>query len=95
MAISLTTLLAATQGGPLPAVLPLFPPNNWWNLDISNAPVDPASATYIQFINNGATRRLHPDFGGEASPQRGDLWISVCRGRWLAAQEGGSLRLLG
>jgi hypothetical protein len=67
VATSLTTLLAATQGGPLPGPLPLFPPNNWWNLDISNAPVDSASAAYIQFINNGGTRRLHPDFGGEAS----------------------------
>jgi hypothetical protein len=62
------TLTAATLGGPLPAPLPLFPSNNWWNLDISSAPVDPASASYISFINNGSTRRLHPDFGGEASP---------------------------
>ena len=61
-------LAAATQGGPLPAPLPLFPPSNWWNLDISTAPVDPSSASFIQFINNGGVRRLHPDFGGEASP---------------------------
>ena len=39
-----------------------FPSDNWWNLDISNAPVDPNSAAYIAFI--GATRALHPDFGG-------------------------------
>jgi hypothetical protein len=45
---------------------PLFPPDNWWNLDISNWPVDPNSSSYIAFINNGGTRRLHPDFGGNA-----------------------------
>ena len=44
----------------------LFPPDNWWNLDISNWPVDPNSSSYIAFLNNGGTRRLHPDFGGNA-----------------------------
>jgi hypothetical protein len=38
----------------------LFPPTNWWNQDISAAPVDPNSIAYIAFI--GATRGLHPDF---------------------------------
>src|SRR5215813_12008291 len=56
------------QGGALPGPLPLFPPDNWWNVDISAAPVDPASAGFIAFINNGGTRRLHPDLGGEVSP---------------------------
>jgi len=64
----LVSLLAAAQGGPLPAPLPLFPPNNWWNLDISSAPVDSRSASFIQFINNGGARQLHPDFGGDVSP---------------------------
>jgi hypothetical protein len=59
---------AAILNGPLPGPFPLFPADNWWNLDISNAPVDPGSAGYISFINNGSTRRLHPDFGGNASP---------------------------
>jgi len=45
---------------------PLFPADNWWNADISAAPVDRDSARYVAFI--GASRRLHPDFGGEASP---------------------------
>lgn len=49
-------------GGPVP---PLFPPTNWWNLDVSKAPLDPASSAYISFI--GTTRRLHPDFGGDVS----------------------------
>jgi hypothetical protein len=56
----------ATPGGTLPGPLPLFPADNWWNLDISSAPVDPDSASYINFI--GPTRRLHPDFGGTAAP---------------------------
>src|SRR5229473_3966968 len=57
--------------GAAPTVpLPLFPSNNWWNLDISSAPVDSASASYIAFINNGGTRHLHPDFGGDAPTQQ-------------------------
>lgn len=54
------------QGAPLPTALPVFPADNWWNTDISSAPVDPSSAGFISFI--GGTRRLHPDFGGEESP---------------------------
>ena len=61
-------------GGAVPGPLPLFPADNWWNLDVSSAPVDPASASYIAFINNGGTRRLHPDFGGEASPGSVDIY---------------------
>ena len=56
--------LAATQGTPIPVPLPLFPANNWWNLDISNAPVDPNSAAFLPFMG-GANRELHPDFGGD------------------------------
>ena len=56
------------EGGPLPQPVPEFPATNWWNLDISSAPVDPKSANYIAFINNGGTRHLHPDFGGDESP---------------------------
>ena len=33
---------------------------------------DPAA--FIAFINNGGTRRLHPDFGGEASPGSVDIY---------------------
>ena len=39
----------------------LFPPDNWWNQDISTAPVDAQSDAYINFI--GRTRGAHPDFG--------------------------------
>jgi hypothetical protein len=58
---------SSTLGGPLPGPLPIFPRDNWWNADISDAPVDPASAGYIAFINNGSTRSLHPDFGGDVT----------------------------
>jgi hypothetical protein len=56
----------SVRGGALPQPLPLFPADNWWNLDISNWPVDGNSSNYVTFINNGGTRRLHPDFGGNA-----------------------------
>src|SRR5829696_4144808 len=74
-----TALLAATTAlvsAALPPALtgPLdgrtvFPRSNWWNLDVSHAPVDAASAAYIDFVsgrvggNTTATRRVHPDFG--------------------------------
>jgi hypothetical protein len=47
----------------------VFPADNWWNLDIADAPVDPDSDAYIDWIsgrtpeNPEASRRLHPDFG--------------------------------
>ncbi len=68
----LAVLLASTplsaqpvQGGPLPGPLPLFPADNWWNVDVSAAPVDPASAAFIAWI--GAAKGMHPDFGGDVS----------------------------
>ena len=39
----------------------LFPADNWWNQDISTAPIDQQSDAYINFI--GRTRGAHPDFG--------------------------------
>src|SRR5258708_7404604 len=54
----------ATEGGSVTVLLPLFPANNWWNTDVSLAPVDGNSGNFIQFI--GPTRGLHPDFGGDA-----------------------------
>ena len=73
-AVGLSAVVAATStiGGPLPGPLPLFPADNWWNLDISNAPVDPSSASYISFI--GATRTMHPDFGGDVSPGSTEIY---------------------
>ena len=72
-AAAATMLLAEAQlGGPLPGPLPLFPRSNWWNLDISTAPVDANSASFITFV--GPTRGMHPDFGGEVSPGSVDIY---------------------
>ena len=40
---------------------PLLPGDNWWNQDVSQAPLDPQSTVLIDFV--GRTRTLHPDFG--------------------------------
>src|SRR5256885_15933319 len=48
------------QGANLNGFVP-FQSTSLWNTDISNAPVDPNSANYINFI--GSTVTLHPDFG--------------------------------
>jgi hypothetical protein len=65
VAVFLSSPVAAqpVQGGALPGPLPLFPPDNWWNADISRAPVDPNSSRLIEFI--GRSRTLHPDLGGD------------------------------
>jgi hypothetical protein len=57
---------SSVLNGVIPGPLPLFPRDNWWNLDIANAPLDPLSANYIAFI--GPTRTMHPDFGGDVTP---------------------------
>jgi hypothetical protein len=56
------------QGAAVRGSAPVLPADNWWNLDIRQAPVDANSAAYIAFVNHGGTRKLHPDFGGEVSP---------------------------
>jgi len=63
---------APVQGGTLPS--PMFPADNWWNLDISTAPVDPNSAAFISFINSGSVKRMHPDCGGEVSPGSAEIY---------------------
>ena len=50
----------------------LFPDDNWWNQDISSAPVDPQSNAYIAYIGN--SRTSHPDFG---PPPYGIPYIGV------------------
>jgi hypothetical protein len=50
----------------------LFPFDNWWNQDISRAPLDGQSNAFIAYI--GATRTLHPDFG---PPPYGIPYIAV------------------
>ncbi len=76
LAIALAAVCVVTLAGAGGVVLtePLtgrqvFAAANWWNADISEAPVDAASRGIIDFIsgrtaaNPAATRRLHPDFG--------------------------------
>lgn len=46
----------------LPGPPPLGLATNWWNTDISAAPVAAGSAGFIAYI--GSAQPLHPDFGG-------------------------------
>jgi hypothetical protein len=57
--------VGAQPAGPLPQPLPLFPADNWWNVDVSQAPLDTNSAGFIAWI--GTTRRVHPDWGASAN----------------------------
>jgi hypothetical protein len=79
LALAFQAAAQPIRGGALPPPLPLLPPDNWWNTDVSNAPVDPNSAAFINFI--GATRGMHPDFGGDSgdpsSPIYGMPYITV------------------
>lgn len=69
-ALGTTALAQAPQPpAPLPTPLPLFPPDNWWNADVSAAPVDPNSAGFISLI--GGATGLHPDFGGNDGTAHG------------------------
>lgn len=49
-----------------------FPSDNWWNLEITSAPIDAQSDAFIDFV--GRTRTLHPDFG---PPPYGIPYIGV------------------
>jgi hypothetical protein len=52
--------LSLGPGASLNGFVP-FPTDNLWNTDIYNAPVDPNSANYINYI--GGAVAFHPDFG--------------------------------
>ena len=72
---ALVSALASAQpvrNGPLPGPLPLFPADNWWNVDVSAAPRDPNEAALLAFIGTG--KGLHPDFGGDASPSGPEIY---------------------
>ena len=73
MAAAAFTVAGAERNGWLGS-MQVFPTDNWWNQDISQAPVDARSAQFIAFINNGGSRRLHPDFGGHRSPGSVDIY---------------------
>ncbi len=64
--LAMPAALREQVAGPLPTPLPLFPADNWWNTDISQAPVDAESDRLIAFIDNGTPggRRLRQDWGG-------------------------------
>jgi hypothetical protein len=51
---------AAVHCGVLDATL--FPADNWWNVRVDSAPLDPRSTAIVGWI--GTTRGMHPDFGG-------------------------------
>lgn len=53
--------VATNASAPKVGACQIFPSDNPWNTDISNAPVHPNSAAYIATI--GASKGLHPDFG--------------------------------
>lgn len=61
LALALPAGAQPQRGVPLPR---LFPADNWWNADVSLAPVDPQSDALLRFV--GVTRRLHPDFDGDS-----------------------------
>ena len=69
---ALVAAAASTLGGAIPGPLPIFPRDNWWNLDVSTAPIDPSSTSFITFI--GSTRPMHPDFGGDVSPGSAQIY---------------------
>jgi len=79
LSLAVVSPLAAQvqRGAGLPQPLPLFSPDNWWNVDVSSAPVDTNSTNFINFV--GATTGLHPDFGGDAEYPEvyGMIYITV------------------
>jgi hypothetical protein len=51
--------------GTMPQPLPLFPADNWWNVDVSQAPLDTNSAAFMSRF--APSRRIHADWGGSAT----------------------------
>lgn len=64
---ALARVAPAQPAGPLPQPLPLFPADHWWNVDVSQAPLDPNSAAFIAWIGGAQGRRVHPDWGASAN----------------------------
>jgi hypothetical protein len=61
-------------------VAAIFPADNWWNLDVSGAPLDPGSDDLVDWIcdrassNDPCDATVHPDFG---PPPYGIPYIGV------------------
>ena len=77
--------VAATNAGPSPvgddpsngptiAGCPVFPADNAWNRDVSDAPVHAMSATWVASVN-ASRSKLHPDTG--ANPEYGIPFVVV------------------
>jgi hypothetical protein len=60
--------------GPSLAGCPVFPPDNDWNRDISDAPVDPRSDAFLATLG-ASWRNLHADFG--SPPEYGIPFVVV------------------
>ena len=85
--------LGPIQGGALPGPLPLFPSDNWWNLDISWR----ARRSQLRRLHHLHQQRRHPPAAPRLrrrgiSRQRGDLRDALCRGRCHAEQAPGGRR---
>ncbi|WP_394847693.1 hypothetical protein LZC95_09545 [Pendulispora brunnea] len=63
----------AGGGGAIGSHCTVFPTDNPWNQDISNAAVDPNSDRYVASL--GRDKKLHPDFG--SNPSYGIPYIVV------------------
>jgi hypothetical protein len=61
--------------GPIVGGCPVFPSDNAWNLDISQASLHPDSAAIIATIQRNGGTRLHPDFG--ENPEYGIPFVVV------------------
>lgn len=71
-------LLPATLTQAAPPTLggcQMFPADNAWNVDISNAAVHPLSNVYVSNINANGGDFVHPDFG--ENPSYGIPWTTV------------------
>ena len=66
---TLTAMPSSQAGTPVPgaSTCPMFPADNWWNADITDLPVHARSAAWVAGMN-GATAKLHPDFGSSGDP---------------------------
>jgi hypothetical protein len=64
--VSIAAVIVVSAAAPPVLLEPLtgrqvFPATNWWNQDISTAPLDANSALFVSWI--GAASQVHPDFG--------------------------------
>lgn len=75
MVLGAVLVVAAQAESPTVGACPVFPPDNPWNTDISDFPVDPNSDAYIASISAEGDEYLHADFGED--PTYGIPYIVV------------------